>query len=211
MDDETNSNTGVTGETKEDQKTTTINETTLPETNPPAAEQPTAAQESDKESAKEPATDNADALAKIEEALKVLPPEEVQKYQRELSVSMKQNLFEGEFGKLFNKYKEPEKPSKSDEAFKNELLNKDIELALVKAGVSEDFIEEALIVARAKIKDASELSKVKDVAAKFVTLKATAPQIPDKTSIEIGEKKEDLTDGEKAVAFLRSRNPKGFR
>lgn len=183
-------------------------------------------------------SENEVAMLELEETLKSLKPEEVQRYQRELSAEMGENLFTGKIGELFKQYKpqyaerkekvknvaslfkSKEKPqqetsAKTDEQnIKSELLKTKVELELVKQGVPATFLEEATIVALSKIKDASELDKLQDVSSKFAALNTkptVAEPIPAKTSVGIGDKKNDMTEGEKAIAFLKKLNPKGFK
>lgn len=175
------------------------------------------------------------ALIELEETLKTLPPEEVLKYQRELSIEMKENLFQGEIGELFKKYK-PKSPQNRQDKVKNvarlmksnkkadvqsnltqngndnlktELLKSKIELELVKQGVSQEYLEDASIIAMAKIKDVSELAKCKDIANRFSQIAQQSTM--QRTSISVGEGNKELTDAEKAIQFLKKKFPKGYK
>jgi len=108
----------------------------------------------------------------------------------------------------------PQETVKGNEPNPNEeLLKAKVELELIKNGVSNDFLEEATIVAMSKVKSLNELSKVNEVANKFAKFGKTgdAPAIPPRTSVGIGEHKDEMTEGEKAVAYLRSKNPNGWK
>lgn len=185
--------------------------------------------------------------AELEEVLKTLKPEDVLRYQRELSTEMKANLFNGDIGKIFAKYKpsvaetgkvkemaellkkqvppkepktkakaevkkpDPKEPVPATTSANDELLKTKIELELLKQGVSAEFLEEATIVASAKVKSIADLAKIGEVSAKFIGL-TKLPQPPQsKVGVAVGEQKRDLTEGQKAVEFLRSKNPKGFK
>lgn len=176
------------------------------------------------------------ALMELEETLKTLPPEEVLKYQRELSIEMKENLFQGEIGELFKKYKpktpqnrqdkvknvarlmknnkktdiQPNLTQNGNENLKTELLKSKIELELVKQGVSQEFLEDASIIAMAKIKDVSELDKCKDIANRFSQISHQGPTM-QRTSISVGGGNKELTDAEKAIQFLKKKFPKGYK
>lgn len=186
---------------------------------------------------------DATAMLELEETLKSLPAEEVLRYQRELSAEMGENLFEGPIGELFKKYKpalndrqtkvknvanlmknskKPENQSvaktnktESEEIsnLRNENLKSKIQLELIRNGVSDEFLEEATLVAQAKVKDVKDIAKVTDIASKFAKFSSNQRVVPQiqKTSIEIGGKSEELTPGQKAVKFLRSRNPNGYK
>ena len=108
----------------------------------------------------------------------------------------------------------PQETVKGDEPNPNEeLLKAKVELELMKNGVSNDFLEEATIVAMSKVKSLDELSKVGEVAnkfAKFNRTNDTTPPLP-RTSVGIGDHKDDMTVGQKAVAYLRSKNPRGWK
>ena len=170
-------------------------------------------------------------LAKIEEEISKLPPEQVQEFQRNLSNKAKQNLFQGEVGELFKKYKslvekddgasqqpqqQPQQPqapdqSKEVEALREQLLKAKIENELIKHGVSGEFLEEATIVAQSKVKTEAELEKVKDISTKFSSLKQSAPPPPAQTSAVVGGGRRLINEGEAAVDFLKRLNPKGFK
>lgn len=178
------------------------------------------------------------AMFEIEEVLKGLDPNEVLQFQRELSAERGQNLFSGEIGKLFSKYKpkatersdkvkslaamlrKSDKPAlvpevqqtvKGDEP-NLELLKAKVELELVKSGVPQEFLEEATIVAMSKVKSLNELSKANEVANKFAKFKASGTvSTPLRTSVGIGDNRQAMTEAEKAVAYLRSKNPKGWK
>ena len=179
---------------------------------------------------------NKVALLELEETLKTLPPEEVLKYQRELSIEMKENLFQGEIGELFKKYKpkspqnrqdkvknvarlmknskktdiQPNPIEKGSEDLKAELLKSKIELELVKQGISQEFLEDASIIAMAKIKDVNELEKCKEIADKFSQFSHQGPTM-QRTSISVGGGNKELTDAEKAIQFLKKKFPKGYK
>lgn len=187
-------------------------------------------------SKEEPKTETNSILLELEEVIKGLDPGEVLKFQREISAELGQNLFEGEIGELFKKYKpnltreqqvknvadlirsnkkteETAKEPEVDNSLKQELLTTKIKLELYKKGVSEDFIDDATTVALSKIKDESELEKCGEIAGRYSKLKAilnTYPQDTQKT-ITVGEREKDMTEGEKAVAFLKKLNPKGYK
>lgn len=180
------------------------------------------------------------AMFEIEETLKELDPNDVLKFQRELSAERGQNLFIGKIGELFNKYK-PKATERSDKVkslaamlkqadkpalapttqqtvkgnepnLNTELLQAKVELELVKNGVPQEFLEEATIVAMSKVKSLGELSKASEVANKFAVLKtSSAPAVPSRTSVGIGENRQDMTEAEKTVAYLRNKNPNGWK
>lgn len=164
-----------------------------------------------------PANKNDSEIEKLESVLKEIKPEDVKQFQRDLSKEIKTNLFDGAVSKIFEKYKPKETTDKNveisnnDSELKKELLKTKISLELVKNGVSDEYMEEAIIVAEAKIKSDTELNEVSNIAKKFSALgnKTSAP--PTRTGIAIGDKTENLTAGEKAVQFLRRRNPAGFK
>lgn len=178
------------------------------------------------------------AMLELEEILKGLEPDDVLKYQRELSAEMGENLFEGEIGDLFKKYKpqltreqkvksmasllksdkpavESAKTTQQDEGIKRELLEAKIKLELISNGVSKDYLDDAATVAMAKIKDANNLDACKEIATRYSVLSKarneTIPTPPPRTSIVVGENKDEMSEGEKAVAFLKKRNPNGFK
>lgn len=177
-------------------------------------------------------------MLQIEDVLKSLEPDEVLKYQRELSAETGENLFEGEIGDLFKKYKPTlnreqkvknvaeliksnkktdtaTKPIEKDMGLEQELLTAKIKLQLFQNGVSNEYLEDATIVALSKIKDSSELEKCKEIAVRYSGLKskenAEVPQRDTHTSIPVGERDQDMTEGEKAVAFLKKLNPNGYK
>ncbi len=219
-------------------QTSEVKEPNLEEQKPAVAEQVEQSQDVEAENSQlpteEPDKQTDATLLELEEVLKGLPPEDVLKFQREISAELKQNLFTGEIGDLFNKYKptlsreeqvkhvadllrgnkkptETAKPIERDNAMEQELLTAKIKLELVRQGVGEDYLEDATIVALSKVKNTDELEKCKSIAERFSSLSHRVPPQEVHSTIPVGEREKDMTEGEKAVAFLKSRNPKGFK
>ncbi len=183
-------------------------------------------------------TETDTTLLELEEVLKGLEPGEVLKFQREISAELGQNLFEGEIGELFKKYKpsltkeeqvknvadllkgkktatETAKPTEMENSIEKELLTEKIKFKLFKNGVSEEFLEDATTIALTKIKNETELDKCEEIATRYAKLNQPVKSqtiIPEsQKTIPIGEHEEGLTEGEKAVRFLKKLNPKGFK
>lgn len=220
--------------------TSEVKEPELEEQKPAEAEQVDANQDQAAANSQLPTeesqTDTNATLLELEEVLKGLEPSEVLKFQREISAELGQNLFEGEIGELFKKYKpnltreqqvknvadllrgnkkteETAKPTGGVEDKEQELLTAKIKLELYKKGVSEEYLEDATTIALTKIKSDAELEKCGEIATRYAKLstKPIAPRQDTQTTIPVGERDKDMTEGEKAVAFLKKLNPKGYK
>lgn len=182
-------------------------------------------------------TETDTTLLELEEVLKGLKPDEVLKFQREISAEIGQNLFEGEIGELFKKYKpnltkeeqvknvadllkgkktatETAKSTEVENSTEKELLTTKIKFELYKKGVSEEFLEDATTIALTKIKSETELDKCGEIATRYAKLNqpVKSQTIPEsQKTIPVGERDKDMTEGEKAVAFLKKLNPKGYK
>ena len=177
-----------------------------------------------------------DALIEIEKALQDTPPDEVELFQKELSKLLKVDLLTNpKASELFAKYKPTTLGDKAQAVVDKltskveqpvepmdiqlELLKTRVELELLKNGCPQEWLEDAVILSLSKVKNASDLTSVKAVATKYAgiqdkqatTITTTTTMIPARTSASIGEKKDDLTDGERAVAYLKKKYPKDFK
>lgn len=220
-------------------KTSEVKEPELEEQKSAEAEQVDANKEQVAENSQppkeEPQTETNPALIELEEVLRGLEPNEVLKFQREISAELGQNLFEGEVGELFKKYKpnltreqqvknvadllrgnkKTEETAKITEGLDDkgqELLTAKIKLELYRKGVDDEFLEDATTIALTKIKSEEELDKCGEIASRYAKLNHTqSPRQETQRTVPVGERERDMTEGEKAVAFLKKLNPKGFK
>lgn len=176
-------------------------------------------------------------LIEIEQALKDLDTDEIDVFRDELASLLGQDLLKDrKFVDLLDKYKpnvavdkaklvvEKLDASKVDDVpqhdYAQELLRVKIENELLKNNCPKEWLDDAVVVALSKVKDKSDLSGVKEVAGRYSKLNSdnntthihTNTTTHTRTSASIGgQNTRDLTDGERAVEYLRKKNPTMFK